>query len=1047
MKLLHNTTCLLLLALLFSTPAFAQSGKVNGTVTDAGTGNPLPGVNVVVEGQQIGATTNAEGFYAILNVSPGTYTIRASFVGYADKVIENVDVNANLTTQLDIQLEEQTVGLEEVTIQAQEPIVKPDISANVSNLSSENIENLPVSSVTEVVEMQAGVESGLRVRGSEAANASFLVDGMSTRNPRDNTPFTGLSYTSIKRVQVQTGGFNAEYGNVRSGLVNVTTREGPRDHYVVDALVRYSAPKKEYFGVSPGDPMEYYMRPYLDPEVAFVGTHSEESSWDQYTQRQYPTFEGWNAISESLLEDEDPNNDLTPEQAREVYQWHHRKDFGIDDPDYTIDGSIGGPVPGVSNLLGDLRFFASYRQVQNPYLIPQRRESYQERTAQLKLTSDLARGMKLTVQGLYAKQLGLEGDWSTLMKGDGSMKYRAQAGTGTGSGVFAKDVFPLGDISRLNLGAKFTHTLGASTFYELRFQRNAVDYFMRPGPTRSSEIVNTIGGMELTEAPFGFDLAPSFGLAGGMWFGGRYATHRDTSDVAVWSGDFDITSQVHPTTQVKAGVEYHFTDYNANHGIVMPSFASAARPKYRYHRQPAQGAAYVQNKLEFEGMVANMGLRLDYMDGGEWWYDHKTYDRALATADLDSLSREDIDPQFSLSPRLGISFPTSEKSKLYFNYGHFRRIQNPTTLFDVAEKETGGISRIGNPGHPMPKTVAYELGYEHSLFDQYLLRLTGYYKALDDQPRSVSYTSLTGLTQYSMLRPYNYEDIRGLELTVRKNTGRWIRGFANLTYMVRKEGNFGFASSFENRQVQRRYERETVEDRSRPVPEPFSRFNIEFLTPADFGPALGDIYPIGNWRMSWLGAWRAGEVSTWAGGSEQPGLVNNVRWADYYNLDLRLMKSFGNLQFGEVQVFADISNVLNIRHFNRYGSFLGKRDFQEYMWSLHLPEDTFEELEGDPYKFVPGDDKPGDFRKPGVEFVPIEVVSTVDDVASPHPRPLYYEEASDEYKVYKGGSWREADSGRVEQVLEDKAYVDMPNVRAFRFLNPRRITFGIRVTL
>lgn len=298
----------LVLVLAAGSGSWAQTGKIAGTVTDAETGEPLPGVNVLVEEEQIGATTDAQGFYTILNVQPGTYTVRASFVGYATQVTQDVEVNVDLTTTLDIELQEETQQLQEVTVEAQERVVKPDVSANVANLSSASMENLPVADVSEVIELQAGIEGGLQVRGSEAENASFVVDGMTTRNPRDNTPFTGISYTSIERVQVQTGGFNAEYGNVRSGLINVTTREGPRDRYTVDVIGRYSPPQKQYFAPPPNDEEGFYMRPYVDPDVAFVGTHSEESPWDRYTQRQYPTFSGWNQVSESLHQDDDPNN-------------------------------------------------------------------------------------------------------------------------------------------------------------------------------------------------------------------------------------------------------------------------------------------------------------------------------------------------------------------------------------------------------------------------------------------------------------------------------------------------------------------------------------------------------------------------------------------------------------------------------------------------------------------------------------------------------------------------------------------------------------------
>ena len=106
--------CALLLLLSPVTGALAQSGKIAGTVRDASTGEALPGVNVVIDGTTQGAVTDLSGFYNILNVRPGTYAVRASFVGFTSQLTENVSVNTGLTTTIDFSLGEQSVGLDEV---------------------------------------------------------------------------------------------------------------------------------------------------------------------------------------------------------------------------------------------------------------------------------------------------------------------------------------------------------------------------------------------------------------------------------------------------------------------------------------------------------------------------------------------------------------------------------------------------------------------------------------------------------------------------------------------------------------------------------------------------------------------------------------------------------------------------------------------------------------------------------------------------------------------------------------------------------------------
>ena len=113
-----------------------------------------------------------------------------------------------------------------MTIVAQRPVVQKDVAASRANIEFQDIEKLPVTSVSSVVTLQAGIQGGLVIRGSSSDQAAFVVDGMLMRDERTNTPFTGISLSSIQDVQVQTGGFNAEYGNLRSGVVNVVTREG-----------------------------------------------------------------------------------------------------------------------------------------------------------------------------------------------------------------------------------------------------------------------------------------------------------------------------------------------------------------------------------------------------------------------------------------------------------------------------------------------------------------------------------------------------------------------------------------------------------------------------------------------------------------------------------------------------------------------------------------------------------------------------------------------------------------------------------------------------
>ncbi|HKJ67428.1 MAG TPA: hypothetical protein VKA68_05690, partial [bacterium] len=128
------------------------------------------------------------------------------------------------------------------------------------------------------------------------------------------------------------------------------------------------------------------------------------------------------------------------------------------------------------------------------------------------------------------------------------------------------------------------------------------------------------------------------------------------------------------------------------------------------------------------------------------------------------------------------------------------------------------------------------------------------------------------------------------------------------------------------------------------------------------------------------------------------------------------------------------------------GGVIGRDDFEDYMKSLHLPEDVFAEIDGAPYQMIPGDDRPGDYAKPGTEFQPIEAV---EQLPSGGPDPLkehvwFYNTTDKTYNLWEDGSWSQVDRSALNQVLDDKAYINPPNNTGFAFLNPRQVFFGIR---
>ena len=1043
---MKSATNVLALVVLFSASlALAQTGKIAGKVTDSRTNEPVVGANVVVEGTTMGAATDFEGFFTILNIPPGTYRVRASMIGYTGSTLIDVRVNISQTTDLEFKLTEVAIQAQEVVIVAQRPIVERDVAASRANITAREVESLPVVQVVSVIGLEAGV-LGSQIRGSDMNQAAFVMDGINLKNERNNNPYMAISLLAVEDFQIQTGGFSAEYGNIRSGLINVVTKEGSQSKYNVGARVRYSPPQRKYFGTAPNEFDSYWIRPFLDDAVCWTGTAS--GAWDPWTQAQYKPFEGWNVVSQRLVSDDDPTNDLTPEAAQQVFRWQHRKKFDITTPDYDVDIGFGGPVP-FGEHLGNLRFYSSFRFSNNQFAIPLSRDAYADYNGSLKITSDITKGMRLMLQGTIGRneavdinRNGVYGSFST----PGTIGDEMDRVSYIDTRLFTTDYWGPNSQNVLILGAKFSHVLNPTTFYEIIAQAAHFAQSTNPGRTRDTSRVYKFGNSYyLDEAPFGFiDNPGNYSTTGidGMRMAIGMSNARDSSKLTSYSIKFDIVSQVDRYNELKGGIEFAYTDNKVNYGsvdIVLP----VGRSLSKWETFPTRLEAYVKDKLEFEGMIIDVGLRLALSHaGGEWYvYDPYTkYFRGSISYGIDSLiQKEPTKRVTTLMPRLNVAFPITENAKLFFNYGHFRALPTPENLYLIRhETASGDVVRLANPNLPLERTVAYELGYEHNLFDMFLLRAAAYYKDIGDQSRLVNYIGYNNVPNYSVTTNTSYEDIRGFEITLRKNRGDWVQGFMNYTYEVATSGEFGRARYYQNPVDQRNYER-TNPVQFKPRSRPYARANVYFFSPQEYGPSFAGLSPLGDWRFDILGSWRAGPYDTWVGGGSVPGIIYNIQGRDTWGCDIRLSK---NIQLGRInlQLFMDVNNVFNLKQLTTYG-FVDNSDYDAYMKSLHLSEE-FNQWYGN----IPGSDRPGDYRKSGVEFQPMVFTDKIGNLKNPHPRPVYFDYDTRQYYRWVNNKWQTADQDEVDRVLKDKAYIDMPNQEWFNFLNPRDVYFGVRLS-
>ena len=199
------------------------TGKISGKVTDAKTGEPIFGVNIILVGTKMGGATGMEGDYFIINIPPGIYQLQPSMIGYSSVTIQNIRVSVDQTTTIDFTLSEKAIELNDIIVTVQKPIVQKDLTSTEAKISGDQISMLPLEDVQSVVNLQAGVVDG-HFRGGRSNEVKYLIDGVSVNDAFSGSSALEAEINSIEELQVLTGTFNAEYGEALSGVVNQVTK-------------------------------------------------------------------------------------------------------------------------------------------------------------------------------------------------------------------------------------------------------------------------------------------------------------------------------------------------------------------------------------------------------------------------------------------------------------------------------------------------------------------------------------------------------------------------------------------------------------------------------------------------------------------------------------------------------------------------------------------------------------------------------------------------------------------------------------------------------
>jgi hypothetical protein len=699
-------------------------------------------------------------------------------------------------------------------------------------------------------------------------------------------------------------------------------------------------PQQKHFGPSPYSIDGPFWQVYAGPDAMTGVTQAMVDAG------RYPfTFIGWNEFARQRLADGNPETDMTPQEALEVWKWQHRPRQYAHRPDHIVDMTIAGPVPGLNNVT----FMAAQRYDNLMLAYPMSRDNSVAASTLFKITSHLGQGRRLSFNNGYLVRQGVSAGMYGTSVGivDGTRQGTSFARNANEWGNLWHDAAlnPV-DTYHFRSGLQYNHALSSNSFYEVAAEFTRYQTRQEPRGVRDTSCIRQIGDRCYDEAPFGYvsseigrisetyDILNEFLMSGG----GR---GRDNSSYWTAGLSTHFTSQLNRYHQVKAGVDLEYAQYQerreVNHEASTHSYEE--RPHYwtRFDASPINAGVFLQNRLDFRGMIANVGLRADYMWYGERAYEldpefifnNLPYNLGIFRDNELSFSHLQTGPMVSklyLSPRLGVSHPITTQSKVYFNYGHFYQPPVLDQLYTVRPQTRGAW--IPNLQAAWPRTISYELGFDIGLRDNYLVTFSGYYKDVQNQ---LSVQNIVAWDADADIRTFannSYADIRGVEMRLQRVGGQWFRGFVALNYSTRSTGYTGFRYVFED-PLLARDQRETI-NQQRQEPRPSVSANLTFSSPGDFGPRVAGHHLLGGWRLNVNQGWSDGGRYL----TNPDARVGDRRYVDaidWWNTDMQLSKNF---RYGDsvLGMFAQVTNLTNYRGFPNPQNMIRYRESLRFPW-------------------------------------------------------------------------------------------------------------------
>ena len=790
-----------LILLTISGALFAgTTGKLAGVVKDSND-EPVPFANVVLAGTQIGDQADDNGKYFIINIPPGKYTVTCSQMGYQSQEVTGVKISLDLTEILNFQLDRKSAKIEGVkTTAAAVKHVKLTSATSGNEMTSANMEDFAaVEDIQDILAIQAGatVTNGeLHVRGGRANEVVYTVDGLSVSDPVDGGAALSLDTDAIDLLVPMFGGFPAEYGNAQSGMVSIVTKNGTSQYsgkYEMksDHLVLENNSNSDEVKFAIGGPV---LTPFVSGmKDRFTFYFNSAGNWHDSRYKDYYEADLDNLIATEHLDGSWNGYEIYNPYAGRDNVWG----FDVGDRNYNLI-NMNLKTKFDINELQKVTFAArGDRSIYEPYShgwkYALEHYTHIETSSQQYITTYnhlFSSVMNLNVKASYYHKSRLQGpkgvDKDSYFTMNDHFDYYALE-----NGLNDTAVDPLtvdgtiGEAAENNLGWTYISATGESTTLP----------FVYPGSIEGTNIDDENSILTL-RTDFDYQINDIHGFKTGFelikhdirkdrlsnpWVIDlfRYNEYLQTCtpDTSYFVGDNIIDEIEGSPTE---GDTLYFDiqediDFYTQEDLYAATLAASGTTD-GYEASPYQAAFYLQDKMEWEGMIVSAGLRVDF------WYLGGKY-RILR--DGGTYTWENFDKadrfQMMLSPRLGISHPISETSVLHFAYNYQNQLPQMQYIFTTASPEdaiTGNSNiTVGEPNLEPQITVTYEVGLQKQLSENYVIDVTTYFKNIYNyvSTQKVYMEGDETISWYEYISQ-DYGSARGLDINIQRMFSSFISG-------------------------------------------------------------------------------------------------------------------------------------------------------------------------------------------------------------------------------------------------------------------------------